>query len=636
MSNEGNTLLIGHYRALTLWGQRGTRQILKLRYPKTLLDNRTLDMAYTRAGVARVQVMGFNWVFLMGSWGFPPEDEAVDWVAFRKAVSLYQNAGIQVCGGVQVLAYVPQGSYAEKEWAAHDPWGKPIPYATGHLLACWQDSAWQAEVQRRITLLIEGGVQGVFFAAPWLGDIPFTLAQDVPGAYCHCERCQAAFAAANARKHIPSTLNPRNSQVRAYLQWRAEQAVEQLGIWADHARTLKPDIMIAAEGNVTLAGHSMTGNESPLQRLSAGQNVTLLRSEMPQPHPEGLRHNAVYLALARLRTSEIPLASHVGPRRENAHQDTDESLHRFVTAMGEACALNVLPAINGSDFVANQSRTLLLHDAFEKQRAAIGRTNAWLEQHAPWLNLRTNASPLAVYAPRNIDDDPLAALVVRAACQTLILHGLPLRIVDDGDWDGVQTVIVPPGEVNAGRLADFAASDGRVIALQQARPGCVSPLWTRYKLPQRRRLPVDWPLVGRLVDRMRAAMWRLAHTPGLLQPLLRRVQGRFAVQSEITPPVAVQRELVSAIGLDIRPRAEGEGALLFTIWREPGGNQQWHLVNYLDEPQRVTLHTPSFASGWVFSPTDNESVKVFGNAIMVTVWNYKVLRVGVGGPEAPG
>jgi hypothetical protein len=86
----------------------------------------------------------------------------------------------------------------------------------------------------------------------------------------------------------------------------------------------------------------------------------------------------------------------------------------------------------------------------------------------------------------------------------------------------------------------------------------------------------------------------------------------------------MQAEL-NAIG-KISDRAPRRGPLLFTIWREPGGMRQWHLVNYLDEPQRVTVHGASFESGWVYAPAA-AAVRVFGTDLIVTVNEYKVIRL---------
>ena len=49
--------------------------------------------------------------------------------------------------------------------------------------------------------------------------------------------------------------------------------------------------------------------------------------------------------------------------------------------------------------------------------------------------------------------------------------GAALRVVGDEAWDGVKTLIVPPGQVPGldARLTEFSQNGGQVIALQQMR-----------------------------------------------------------------------------------------------------------------------------------------------------------------------
>jgi hypothetical protein len=91
------------------------------------------------------------------------------------------------------------------------------------------------------------------------------------------------------------------------------------------------------------------------------------------------------------------------------------------------------------------------------------------------------------------------------------------------------------------------------------------------------------------------------------------------------PPDELQRELLEAVETGSFPRVTG--GVLFSLWREPDGVEQWHLVNYQDKAVRATLHAPEFVSGWVYAPGEEEAVKVFGNDVIVTVDAYKVLRL---------
>ena len=70
--------------------------------------------------------------------------------------------------------------------------------------------------------------------------------------------------------------------------------------------------------------------------------------------------------------------------------------------------------------------------------------------------------------------------------------------------------------------------------------------------------------------------------------------------------------------------------VLLTMWREPVGEVQWHLVNTALVPQRVTIVTGGFVSGWVVAPEQAEAKQVFGSDIAVSLDDYKVLRMPPG------
>jgi len=86
-------------------------------------------------------------------------------------------------------------------------------------------------------------------------------------------------------------------------------------------------------------------------------------------------------------------------------------------------------------------------------------------------------------------------------------------------------------------------------------------------------------------------------------------------------------ELAGALAADDIPRVQAGQPVLFAIWREASGGQQWHLVNAGEEPQRVTLSTPGFINGWVVAPGQDEPTKIFGSDVVIRVDTYKVLRL---------
>lgn len=621
---------VGTFRALALWGGRAARQLIKMEYPRMLVDNRVYDMALESDGVELVKAMGFNWVFLMCSWGFPSETEEADWDAFRRAVRLYHAANIKVCGGVQVASYVREGTYWHKTWHAVDPWGKRIPVATGRFLTCWRDPDWHTEVQHRIGIAVNAEADGVFFSAPWAGHRPGILHEGWLGdAGCHCERCQEAYRSDMGGHSLPRAPIPGRSKEDPYWRWYGGNVQRQLAEWAKAAQEIRPDITIAFESGDSTGPLPVTspGNATEDSALTHGVHLVSGRW-LSTPSGRSVPQNASSLGIATAIQKSHHVTSYIGPQRP-----ASATRQRFLVAAGEASAVGMPLTLVGADYEHSRGWSTLLSGAFSEQRRALGQANSFLQRHSAWLNQREHCSPLAIYYPQGVQGKRQreADWAFGAACMTLIQHGLPLRIVGEEAWSHVSTVIVPPGDAPGldSRLQTFVGQGGRVIALRQPRPGTGSrPVWRRAAAP-RARLYELWGM-RRVAYRGMVLLRRAYYTrPPVHLVLGRLIQRRDARPSAacLLPPTHVQTELVRAVGQGAWPQVEGQGPLLLTMYREGDGSEQWHLVNYSDQPQRVTLHTPRFVSGWVFAPTNEQAAKVFGSALIVTVDDYKVIRI---------
>jgi len=612
----------GYSRSILLWGGPGALRMQRLRFPGVHLDERTLSIAYTEEGIERLRTMGFSRAYLIASWGFAPEIEEADWESFRRAVQFCHNAGLWVSGGLSAATCVAQGSYQQRDWYAVDAWGKRIPRDSDTYYLCWHDIDWQEEVRTRIQHVIDAGANGLWFDTPSMGGVPLEVKGGLLGsAGCHDHRCQSAYQEATGRQTIPRNLNLRSAESRQYLEWRAGLLTARLHEWRNFAHTLNPDLKVGVKG-------FELGEQSPLVRygLDLGAlelDELLVAGRLPRIRVDGsLVENAAVLAAAQAENTKITVLSAVGPRRADA--DTIEPERRFAVGLAEACAMRSSPAVDGREFVYRSGLTLLIQSEYKRQQETISRLNAWLETR---LADRVDIGPLAVYYPAaRWEWNPLTPLYL-GVCQTIIEHGLPFRVVGEGEWHGVKTLIVPPAQVDGldRRLADFAEGGGRVIALQRMRPGSVGrPLWTGYHPPQGAWF--YWPLVRSVSQRVSTQIWRWYRTRRLVRFVLRGFD-RMAVETN-GPGSDLKQELLETIGVDFLPRADGEGPVLFTMSREAAGIEQWHLVNYLDRPQRIRLRLPGFVTAWVYSPPDSEPGHVFGTELMLMVDEYKVVRLG--------
>jgi hypothetical protein len=77
----------------------------------------------------------------------------------------------------------------------------------------------------------------------------------------------------------------------------------------------------------------------------------------------------------------------------------------------------------------------------------------------------------------------------------------------------------------------------------------------------------------------------------------------FFLQSPyfILPPERMQQALLTVVGENAGPHVQAEEPVLVEHWRQ-GRQEQLHLVNYADQPQRVTVTFGRTVSGQALSP----------------------------------
>lgn len=624
-------LSAGSWRGLMLQGGRGARLSLKRAYPGSLIDAPTLDMAHASEGASRAAALGATHAFLVFSWGLPPELDEVDRAGFGRVVRLYRDAGLGVLAGVMVSSYVPRASYAERDWAARDITGRRIPAQTGRLYTCWNDADWLATVERQLIQALDAGAEGVWLMAPWAGGVPLVADGGLlGGAGCTCARCQAAYADAASGARIPRLLTLHTRPVQGYLEWRASLTARRIGEWAAAARAHRPDALFAAEGPPVPGG--LAALQYGHDPAAIGAHVDLYLVRDPLAEPREIAGPGAALASARVRLGpDAQAASLLGAARSIS--GSSESPRVWIRAGSVAAALACPPVIDGTGFAADRTLTLLLEARYQGLYAALTEFNEWIAAQRGWIGARTSAGPLAIYCPpvftwwKNGPVEP----VFEAACAAVIRLGLPLRVVGDEAWDGVETLIAPPGPVAGldARLIEFSARGGRVIALQQMRSGSAGrPLWTAFQPLKPGR--AHWPVVRRAAHRITliGARWRGGGAIRRRAARWLRLPGASpGTDAAIRLPDAALDELATALGADFRPRVRSAQPVLFTIWREPGGGTQWHLVNSAPEPQRVMLIAPEFISGWAIAPGQGEPVKVFGSDVAIPLETYKVLRL---------
>lgn len=579
-----------------------------------------LDLAFSQEGAERVAALGFTCVHLPITWGLPPELENNHTSLFQSAVQHYHRAGIQVYGWLPVATCIPQGSYADKDWYALDPYGHRIPSQRGYYFTALLNPAWQTTVTEKIQQLIDSQADGIVLSGYTAGGLGvYWRGLPIGPIGSHDPISQQHYAEAFDNAAIPITLAPKDAATQQYIKWRISSSFTVIKMWCDTARQNNPNVVIQLGSHDPITTNHYLVSGLDLDEL---QDIQLIieKPTWPYRQPEGpVTTHAIGIVASHTRTQTvIPI---YGSERMGSPREYQRNL-------SEAVALNTPALVQGMGFQHKNTLTGLLHTRYQSQQQTIQSFNQWLEQHHEWLINRTPSSPLAVYYPYEATHwnwNPTSHYFM-AVCQTLLLHGYPLRIVgDDDSWAGVEVLVVPPATVVGleDRLQQAAKAGVRIITIGQKRLK-QNTIWKDWK-PQRMRIPA-WRWGYRPLQWMAIRGWRSYQRSRLARRFAPRLI-RKQPNPHLLPTESAQIELIQAIGEAFTPRLESEAPALLTIWSEPDGTQQWHIVNYSETPQRITLHLGNLTNADVYTlGLLIPSTPVVGSSLIFTVDSAKIVR----------
>jgi len=615
---QNNPFAIGHHRPVYLWAGPGTVRMNRLKFMDAPVDVFVHEEAHTPVGAQRmVGEAGFNWVYLMYNWGFPPEIESEDWADFHKAVKIYQAEGVKTFGYIQTSNCVYQGSFKDKDWYAQDPQGRPIYYYTGRYMTCWLHPEWIEYLREMVKNVVQAGSDGVFFDNPWFGGAPINFGGTWFGAGgCYCHRCQSAFQQATGLG-IPTNLNlDRDEASRRYIDWRASQVTKTLAALSDYARSINPKILISVNDYDSVMRPSYVTHGIDLRALAQVQDVIMIEDFClprwePGQHPE-LVNNAITIRTALALLGETPLS--VDPYDKGIGFDDVYPPRRLQTGIVEATACGATMVVKGTEYVDSDGIfTLLTAEKYAPERAAVNEIHQWLRDHADLYKERHNAARVGLLYPEQgmrFQWDQLAPCYF-AVCQTLIAAGIPWRVVTPGDgWDSLETVLTF-------EKADQPNRSQRLIHVPEL------PGWS---LPEPSFFARQRGLLAFISDflywyyrayfRYRWTRW-ITDKLGITQWFLQSPHFRYPAEED-------QRALLDALGEITGPKVESTQApVLIEIWQR-GDEHQIHLVNYGLQSQTVKLTIGQPAKGQIIS-SDRKTFKFEGNQVRLQLDLYAVM-----------
>ena len=593
----------------------------RLKFMNPLVDVRVHMEAHTPAGAERMAwEAGFNWAYLMYDWGFPPEIAQEDWIEFQQAVHVYQAAGISVFGYIQASNYVRTGSYADKDWYAKDPKGRPILYYTGRYMACWTSPEWLDRIKEMVRGVVESGSQGVFFDNLWHGLQPIHLAGAwLGGAGCYCSRCQSAYFKQTGTR-IPKRIAPDRDPIsREYLQWRAEQVSATLSDLVWYARSLNPNIQVSANNFDAVMRPSFMVYGIDLHSLAGVQDVLMIedyglprwqpakkKSETPQ-----LVNNSLTLHNASAIAGSTPVTSL--PYDKGIGFDEMYPPRRYRQGIAEAAACGTPMVVKGTEYYHQGRFTLLTAPKFSGQRQALGEIHRWLVEHEDLYRDRHNMASVGLLYPgealkQNWDR---VAPIYFGTCQALLSSGIPWRVLGPGgDPTGLEVLLSfdedPDSHVRA-MMDERLEAVGTHQTLQNLRRINVPDLvgWQFFKPGFMAHRPILRIMANSIIRNIYNAYFS--------RPWARKLGDRLGLALRYNsspyyhiPPLEERRVLMEALGERPFPSVQSEIPVLVEHWKS-GKEHQIHLVNYADHPQAVRVELPKAFQGKVLSPDQSPS-----------------------------
>ena len=591
---------IGSYRPIYLWGGPGTIRMNRVKFMNQQVNEIAHHEVHDLSGAKKVvEEIYSNWIHLMFDWGFPPEIQQEDWEDFKKGCDIYHQFGVKVFAYIQTSNCVYQGSYQDKDWYAVDARGRKVFYYTDRYMANLLHPEWQAHKKELIARAIAYGADGIFFDNLWDGAMPVSMVGTWLGnAGSYDEISQQQYQASSG-KSIPLDVSQDTPEVREYLEWRIRKVTSVVQAFADHARAIKPDVVIGANDFDMVMRNSPLIYGLDLEDQAQIQDVTMIENfGIPKWEEEKqvLVNNAQTIRVAREMVKQDAHLS-ILSYDDGIGWDGMYSPRRFRQTIAEAAACGVTNTIKGTEYYDEHQHTMLTATGFEIQRGAIGQYQHWLEQHSELLTGdRKNLADVVLLYPQEelVYHWHTIAPLFFGVGQTLLKAGIPWRVVRSGEETTEAATVLAFTEADHNKhkhalfVPDFPGWSAIAATTRFAQSafwrnflaGVIEPLWHGY---------FSSKFIRRIVDGLR--LFKLFTGTALFD----------------LPEAGLQKALLDQL-TSRSPCLSADAPVLVEGWQQ-GEIRQYHLVNYADRPQSLKLDFPAPVKATLVSPdVDSERV----------------------------
>ena len=609
---------IGSYRPIYLWGGPGTIRMNRVKFMDQEVNEFAHHEVHQLSGAKKVVDRIYsNWIHLMYDWGFPPEIEQEDWEDFKAGCQAYHELGVKVFAYIQTSNCVFQGSFKDKDWYALDARGRKVFYYSQRYMANLLHPEWQAHIRDLIARAIDYGADGIFFDNLWDGAMPIGLAGAWLGNAGSYDPISRNKYKSDTGLEIPTQVAEDTPEIRAYLNWRIEKVTSVVGSFADYARELKPDVVIGANDFDMIMRNAPIIYGLNLEQQAQVQDITMIENfAIPkwEAKKDVLVNNAQTIRAAKVLVEDAAHLS-VLSYDDGIGFDGMYPPRRFRQTIAEAAACGVTNTIKGTEYYHRAQHTMLTAEGFEIQCGAIGQYQRWLEDNAGIYTAdRVNQADIVLVYP----EEALTfnwhetARLYFAAGQTLLKGGIPWRAVRSvSEAEGAATVLVFT-------QADAKALQGENVLFVPALTGWDS--LTKAGLLRKSKFLRD--LVYGVVE----PLWRSYFS----SKFMRRIIDALRLFKLFTgtalfdlPSSELQTTLLDAVTTDL-PKITSNAPVLYEVWAIDG-ETQYHLMNYANAPQDVTIDFGKPVRVELISPDIDQKPVMEGSQLRIQLNVYCVL-----------
>lgn len=607
------------------------------------LDHNALNLNFGIEGAERIAEMGFNWVFIPFSDGFPAQIERSGDATFVSAVTQFHRHNISVAGMISVSTAVATHDFAAKDWYAVDPDGNPIRQGVSRYFVQLQHPEWQTHIKTRIEALAATDVTAICLSVEGQGgfglDLPMT-AIGVIGSYD--AETASAFVAETGEPHLPQIWNPARRNVKAYVAWRTKIVSLVVKDWVEFIRTNFPDKQIGLQIDDPMTVNLLLNRGISYRQLSPDVDWIIIRdrnwyqnvhatSESSRAFSQAL-HTVVHTAIFRRQ-----IARSIAPSLPRSRDDVAHPVRHYSQMLFEALFIDAPIIMPGLTIGRQGQLSSILHKRYASLHSAMQSINEWQRAWAPRLEGRSNASPLAVYV--DFSEDPAAWRVERSLVASILkilqMGGYPLRVVGSDDmWEGVQVLIVPTDSMlpDKHRMDQLKALGGKTILVSNiSQQSQERAIWRWVPRRTVKFIPIPLRPSLRFFNRQLVRLVRWYHEVRMFRRFVQWFVNWSLIRRWLTldqqPTSEMQHALLSEIPSDV-PFVATSGDMLLMIWREQDGTLQYTLFNHESDEQQATLHIGNLQMATVFAPgTDQDPQPIAGSSFMVSVNIAKIIRV---------